>query len=206
MWVKLCGMTKLEDALYAQELGASAIGFIFAKSPRAIAPEKAAAIARALEIPTVGVFVNSPIAEIQEIRSYCHLDMVQLHGNEDPDFCRELGGTIIKAFRVKSGDIHQQMRAFSGVWKFLVDAYDPHQHGGTGKRIEHRHLATIDDFSDIILAGGLNPKNIADAITSYQPFGVDISSGIEESPGVKDHGKMEQLMREIRSIENGLSG
>ncbi len=201
MWVKICGITRLEDALLAEELGADAVGFIFAPSPRQIDPFAAARIADDLHhVAKVGVFVNRSMSEIQEIRSLCHLDLVQLHGNESPKFCRSLGGTVIKALRVRDETSLAQIAAYDQVWKMLLDSYDPNKRGGTGKRINAELLRSQQDFSRIILAGGITPENVAELIGTFQPFGVDVSSGVENAPGIKDHDKLQLLFRMIQTV------
>jgi len=198
MWVKICGITRLEDALLAEELGADAIGFIFAPSPRQMDPFGAAAIAKQLcHVAKVGVFVDREIGEIQEIRALCRLDAVQLHGNESPEFCRSLGGTMIKALRVRNETSLAQIAAYSGVWKVLLDAYDPGKLGGTGKWISADLLRSQPDFSRVILAGGITPENVLELIGAFKPFGIDVSSGVESAQGIKDRHKMGLLFEKI---------
>jgi len=197
MWLKICGITRSEDAIRAEDLGADAIGFVFAKSPRQIDVATAANISRHIRVPRVGVFVNAELKEILEIRKQCGLDIIQLHGDESPEFCAALGGTIIKAFRVKNKGSLAKMDAYTSIWKILLDAYVPGQSGGTGKRINSRLLANMD-LSNIILAGGIRPDNLNSIVQKYAPFGLDVSSGVEGSPGVKNLKKMENLIKTVK--------
>jgi len=197
MWLKICGITRSEDAIRAEEYGADAIGFVFADSPRQIDVATAANISRNIRIPRVGVFVNAELREILEIRKQCGLDIIQLHGDESPGFCDALGGTIIKAFRVKNKESLAKMDSYTKIWKILLDAYVPGQSGGTGKRIDSRLLAKMD-LSNIILAGGIRPDNINSILQKYAPFGLDVSSGLEGSPGVKNIKKMKNLINTVK--------
>src|SRR5215204_277769 len=181
--VKICGITNLEDALLAAKFGADALGFNFyEKSPRYIAPEKAREIIEQLPpvVLKVGVFVNESLEKIAEIASIAKLDALQLHGEETPEFARELKSKtdleIIKAFRVspefKPEDVLQYETD-----AILLDAYNPQEHGGTGKTFDWEIAKRVQEiFPKMYLAGGLSPKNIADAIKTVHPFGVDSCS------------------------------
>jgi len=197
MWIKICGITHSEDATKAAELGADAIGFIFANSPRQIDISSAAKISQNIKIPRVGVFVNAELKNIIDIRKHCNLDIIQLHGDESPEFCNALGGTIIKAFRVKNSESLIKIKLYSNIWKILLDAYVPGQSGGTGEKINPRYLTDLD-LSNIILAGGITPDNIKEIIQQYSPFGIDVSSGIEDSPGKKNHQKMKYVIETVK--------
>ena len=195
MWVKLCGMTRLEDARLAVEWGADAVGFVFAKSPRRMQPEAVANIIRDLPpVTTVGVFANQPLEFVRDVREFCRLDVVQLHGDETPEYCQKLGGTIIKAFRVRDETFAPRLGGYSMVWKFLLDTYVPHVPGGSGQRIRGEYLRNLTDFSNIILAGGIHAGNAAEVVQRYHPFGIDVSSGIEDRPGCKNAEKMADLL------------
>ncbi|MBN2001361.1 phosphoribosylanthranilate isomerase [candidate division KSB1 bacterium] len=199
MWVKICGITRLQDALLAHELGADAVGFVFAPSPRRMSWKKAAQLSSRLkDITKVGVFVNAPLEEIKEIRDRCALDIIQLHGEESPQFCQDLKGPVIKAFNFKDRSTLDGLYGYQGVWRIVLDAYVKGRRGGTGQRIENVLLREVSDFSRIILAGGLNPDNI-NQILPYNPFGIDLSSGLERSPGVKDEGKMRRLFEILKN-------
>ena len=192
-------MTKITDALCAEKLGANAIGLIFAPSPRRVDVDKAIKISKNLnKAQKVGVFVNSNIAVVQEIRYLCRLDVIQLHGDETPNYCRLLGGTIIKALRLQDDSILQRFQEYSNIWRILLDAYVPGKMGGTGQQIDKKMLAKIDDFSNIIIAGGVNPDNIKELTTEFKPFGIDVSSGVEKIPGVKDRQKLVNLFNSLR--------
>lgn len=192
-------MTRLKDARLVQELGADAIGFIFAKSPRQITPRLASAISDKTKIAKVGVFVNQPLEEIKAMRDKCGLDIIQLHGEESPEFCDALGGKIIKALRIRDEKSLAQMNNYPMAWKILLDAFVPGQRGGTGKRINSFLLNKIENPSQIILAGGLSPQNIRQTCQDFHPFGIDVSSGVEKSLGIKDDDKLYELFNEINN-------
>lgn len=194
--VKICGITNIEDALSAVELGADALGFVFAPSPRQVTHEKAKEIIKKLPpwISTVGVFVNEKPERILQM----DLDWIQLHGEESPDYCRELGRKIVKTIRVKEKSSLEKIPEYS-VAGILLDTYDPALSGGTGKGFNWDLAIEAKKFGKpIILAGGLNPENVAEAIKRVQPYGVDISSGVESSPGKKDYEKMKQFIISVQ--------
>lgn len=197
MWIKICGITRLEDALYAESLGVDAIGFVFAASPRQMTPDAAAEISKHIRTPKIGVFVNPELTVVQNIRKQCRLDVVQLHGDESPDFCRNLGGVIIKAFAMQNPATMDIAQSYTNVWKFLLDAFVPGKQGGTGRQIDPALLENVD-LSNVILAGGITPENAADYMMRYRPFGLDTSSGVEDAPGIKNKQKMETLIRTIK--------
>ena len=200
--VKFCGITDREDALGAVNLGADALGFIFAPSPRRILPETARGIINALPplVKTVGVFVNEKVAVIREHINYCGLDLVQLHGDESPEICRELLPYTIKAFRIKDdsslqtiGDYHDSVRAL------LLDTYCEDKAGGTGKIFDWQLAVKIKETGiPVILSGGLGPSNIEAAIRVVRPYAVDVNSGVEERPGKKSYRMMKELMENIQ--------
>lgn len=198
MWIKICGITRLEDAIYAETLGADAIGFVFAASPRQMTPARVAEISKHIRILKIGVFVDEEMAVVQSIRRECSLDIVQLHGQESPEYCKKLGGAIIKAFRMANADEWQTTGEYQHcTWKILVDAFVPGKTGGTGRQIDAAVLQNAD-LSNVILAGGIAPENVTNYITRYAPFGLDTSSGVEEAPGIKDKWKMANLIRTIK--------
>lgn len=204
--IKICGTTNRDDAWAAVAAGVDALGFIFAeKSPRCISPEDAKKII--VELPPfvdlVGVFVDKDPTELEEIVHYCGLNHVQLHGQESPEYCKELASRfpvtrIMKAFRVSDmsrvADFVQYNDVVSG---FLLDTYSKGQSGGTGKTFNWDIIPTLGLKRPFILAGGLSPENIEAAITNVQPYAVDINSGIELSPGVKDHEKLQDIVAKI---------
>ncbi len=200
--VKICGITNYEDAVAAMDMGADLLGFnFFKKSPRYISPEKVAEIVDKLPgfIDIAGVFVNSPIEEIHEITQMCSLEWVQLHGDEDPKFCNSLNShdvKTMKAIRVKNqSDIESSKDFFTDA--ILLDAFDPDKYGGTGLTFDWNIIGHID--KRIFLAGGINPDN-AEAAVKLGVYGIDVCSGIESSPGKKDHKKMKQLFDNIRYL------
>jgi phosphoribosylanthranilate isomerase len=202
--VKICGITNLEDASEAVRLGVDALGFIFAPSPRQIRPELARDII--LDLPpfvqTVGVFVNEALDSILEKVAYCGLDMVQLHGDESPEFCWELMPRTLKAFRLKDESSLSPISAYKGLVKaILLDTYQEGMRGGTGKPFDWNLAIEAGKFGiPLILSGGLGPFNIETALLTVKPYAVDLSSTIEERPGKKDHTLMEELMEKINRI------
>ena len=206
LFVKVCGITRLQDADQAADHGASAIGFIFwPGSPRFISPEDARAIVRrkAAGLKTVGVFVNEAVERVQQIAELVGLDMVQLHGSESPaqlaqlklrptgdappvagrDFSRAMG--LIKAVALTNGAA-PDLSAFDDDVLILLDAHDPARHGGTGRTIDWEAARGVAASRRTILAGGLTPENVGEAVSAVQPYGIDVSSGVESAPGVKD--------------------
>ncbi len=201
MFIKMCGMTRREDIERAVELGVDAVGFIFTSSPRQMTPETAAELSRSIPVTKVGVFVNKELDSVADIRRRCKLDIIQLHGSESPNYCRKLGGDILKAVRMQNHDSLNELERYPNVFAFLLDTFVKGRPGGTGKQINRQLLDEIDGFSNIVLAGGMGVENIAEIIRRYHPFGVDINSKIETSPGVKDHQKMTAVMRNIKQVE-----
>ena len=198
--VKICGITNLKDALTAVEAGADALGFVFyAASPRHILPEQASAIIRHLPpfIQTVGLFVNADQTTVTTIADRCGLDLIQLHGEETAEYCVSLGRRVLKAFRVR--DIHSlaalQQYHVAG---YLLDAWSPAAHGGTGTTFNWEIAARAAASRIIILAGGLTPENVAGAIAAVRPYAVDVSSGVESAPGKKDAGLVSRFIRSCK--------
>ncbi len=199
--VKVCGMTQLADARYAAEQGADAVGFIFySKSPRAVTMKTAREIILQLPpfVDTVGVFVNETSDRVNKIAEYCGLDLVQLHGEESPAFCRKMHRRVIKAFRVKDLQSIKQLEKYA-VSGFLLDTYSDDLHGGTGKVFDWNLAHPAKKIGPVILAGGLNPRNIGQAIRQVRPYGVDVCSGVEKEPGIKDSKKVRAFLENIRS-------
>ena len=200
--VKICGITNYEDAIAAMDLGADFLGFNFyPKSPRFVTAHQAADIISKLSafIDIVGVFVNAPIEQIHETADLCQLDWVQLHGDEDSDFCRlfsNLNIKTIKAIRIKDkSDIEKIDNFFTDA--VLLDAYNPEKYGGTGTSFDWNIIGHLNQR--VFLAGGINPENAAAAI-KLGVYGIDVCSGIEASPGKKDHAKMKKLFANIRHL------
>ena len=200
--VKICGITNLTDARTAVRLGADALGFIFAPSPRRVAPQTAHEIIRALPpfVKTVGVFVNEAPASIRRAINECGLDLVQLHGDESPDLCDELMPYTIKALRIKDESSLQSGQAYHGkVRALLLDAYSREKAGGTGKTFDWELALRIKkQGSPLILSGELAPENIVAAIHTVRPYAVDVNSGVEERPGKKSPSLMKDLMENVR--------
>lgn len=200
---KICGITKLEDALASVNAGCEALGFVFyKKSPRYIAPEKAKEIIRHIpkEIVKIGVFVNENEKEIIRIAKLCKLDMLQFHGKETPEFCERFKGKykVIKAFRVK-GCVDRKKVARYKPFAFLFDTFVPAKAGGTGKMFDWRLIRHIDDLKrPVFLSGGLTAKNVEDAIKCVKPDWVDVSSSVEKSAGIKDHKKVREFIKATR--------
>jgi phosphoribosylanthranilate isomerase len=206
--VKICGITNHEDASEAVRLGTDALGFIFAPSPRQIAPELARDIIFNLPpfVQTVGVFVNEELSAIRDKVAYCGLDMVQLHGDEPPEFCRKLMPRTLKTFRIKDASSLLQMGAYKGLVKaLLLDTYQKGLRGGTGKTFDWGLAVEAGKFGiPIILSGGLGSSNIETAVSTVKPYAVDMSSSIEARPGKKDHALMRELMEKVNSMRRGL--
>ncbi len=199
--IKICGITRLEDALCAADCGTDAVGFIFHKaSPRYIAPERAREIIAVLPrgTVTVGVFVNREADEVERTAALCGLDLIQLHGDESPEYCRRFPHErVIKAvFPRTPGDL-RSLGAYE-VRAFLADARDAGRYGGTGKRPDWELAAKLRESHPLILAGGLDAGNIAEALAAVLPHAVDINSGCERAPGIKDHDRMRRIIGMIR--------
>lgn len=201
--VKICGITRLSDALLAAELGAWATGFIFyPKSPRYIKPEEAATIIRALpeSLKKVGVFVNSKAEEIDKIIKITGITTVQLHGDEKADIINKIPAEVIKAFRPeKTEDLHQiKNYQKSGFRNFLIDASVKGQYGGTGVKADKELAILAKEYGKIILAGGISAENANSLINEVKPYAIDLSSSLEISPGIKDKNKLRELFLEIK--------
>lgn len=198
---KICGITRIEDALAAIDAGADAIGFVFyAKSPRAVSVEQARAIIAALPpfITTVGLFVNVSRCELTEMLEVVPLDLLQFHGDEAPEDCDGYHRPYIKALRVQAGDdIAASCRAYSRASGILLDTYVAGVPGGTGEAFDWS-LIPHELSKPIILAGGLTPDNVAQAIAQVRPYAVDVSGGVEVSKGIKDHDKIRAFMRAVQ--------
>ncbi len=202
MRVKICGITNLEDALAAAEFGADAVCFVlYPNSPRCIKPAQAESIIAQLPpyVTTVGVFANQDMEEIRKIMLQCGFDLAQLQGEESPAFCREFGPRVVKAIRVKDKDSLEAMSHYS-VRAFVLDTYREGQFGGTGERFDWDLALLAKRYGRIILAGGLTPENVRDAVAKVGPYGVDVSSGVEQKVGQKDHKKIKQFIETVKSV------
>jgi phosphoribosylanthranilate isomerase len=205
--VKICGITRHEDAELAVSLGAWAIGLIFHEpSPRAADPAVAAEIGAAFHrrAEVCGVFVNRPLEEVERLADVCTLSMVQLHGDEGPEYCSEIarrtGAKVMKAARVKDAASLQALSAFRRVDYHLVDAHHPDLFGGTGETFDWELLRARRSKVPLVLSGGLTPDNVAAAIEAAHPWGVDSASGTEASPGIKDPAKVQAFIEAARMV------
>lgn len=205
--VKICGITNGEDASMAAALGADALGFIFARSPRAVSPVDARDIIASLPpfVKTVGVFVNEQVESIRQIRRFCNLDLVQLHGDEPPELCLQLMPGTIKAFRLGDGAKPSAMGDYlDKTAAMLLDTYEKGNPGGTGTPFDWRLAARSRDLGPpLILAGGIGPENVREAFSQVEPYAIDVNSGIECRPGKKDPALMKKLMEAVRTINRG---
>lgn len=199
---KICGITRIDDALAAVAAGADAIGFVFyAKSPRAVTAAQAWAIIAALPpfVTTVGLFVNASTCELNETLDAVPLDLLQFHGDETPEQCEGYHRPYIKALRVKAGDdIAAACAAYASASGILLDTYVEGVPGGTGQAFDWS-LIPQGLSKPIILAGGLSVQNVAQAIAQVQPYAVDVSGGVEKSKGIKDHDKIRAFMQAVRA-------
>jgi phosphoribosylanthranilate isomerase len=204
MKVKICGVGRYEDASAALDAGAWALGFVFHRpSRRYIEPKDAARIARRLprDVLTVGVFVDAPLAELNAVVKQAGLRAAQLHGNEDPEYVKGVSAAmVIKAFRVGPDFDLERARSFPG-HSLLLDAYSPDEAGGTGKSFDWSLARRLGKLRPIILAGGITPLNVEEAIEAAMPEAIDVSSGVESAPGRKDKEKIAALFRAIERYE-----
>jgi phosphoribosylanthranilate isomerase len=202
--VKICGIRSEEQALVAARAGADFIGLVFADSPRRVSPARAKKIVAALKndyarVEAVGVFVNAPANEVNRLAGSCRLDRVQLSGDEDFEYCRAIERPIIKA--VRPGAFADEKPLFE--WKdavILLDTAVPGRHGGTGQTFDWGLAVPIARRFPVILAGGLTPENVTEAIQTVRPWGVDVSSGIETN-GAKDTAKIEKFIKAVREAD-----
>ncbi len=201
-WVKICGMTNVEDALEAASLGVDALGFIFAPSPRRVEPSAAREMIRQLppSVLKVGVFVNEALAEVLRLVDYCGLHMVQFHGQETSDYCRQMPMPVIKALRMKSRESLRAMEEYAFA-SILLDAWSPHRAGGTGESFCWQWVREAGPQRNFILSGGLNPGNVFRAICQVRPSGVDVCSGVERRPGKKEKEKMREFIKEVQKAD-----
>ncbi|HTY39360.1 MAG TPA: phosphoribosylanthranilate isomerase [Bacteroidota bacterium] len=208
LFVKICGITNLEDARHAIKCGADAIGFIFyEESPRFISHRRAAEIVRALpeHISKIGVFVNADLRFVREIVKRVNLSAVQLLGSEAPDDLVNFETSVIKVFRVGKDFDVEALKSYI-VDGFLLDAHSDGVFGGTGKTFDWNVAVRAKDYGRIILSGGLSPDNIEDAVRFVRPYGVDVSSGVEAQPGKKDPVKVREFIMRAKSIPVSYGG
>ncbi|MDB5810706.1 MAG: phosphoribosylanthranilate isomerase [Betaproteobacteria bacterium] len=202
--VKICGITRQSDGAAAARLGAHAVGFIFyAKSPRNVAPAIADEIVRKLPpfVTAVGLFVNPAAGEVEHVMERVPLGLLQFHGEETPEFCAQFGVPYVKALRVRAGvDLIQYANDHRAARGLVLDAFVDGAHGGTGIAFDW-NLIPSDLPLPIVLSGGLTPENVGNAIRRVLPWAVDVSSGVEASPGIKDPQKIAAFMKEVRSAD-----
>lgn len=208
MRIKICGITQPEQGHAIATLGATALGFICIRnSPRYVSSKQISAVVEQIpeNVDRIGVFVNAILGEICQMVATCGLTGVQLHGDESPEFCHQLRSflpntEIIKALRVRNSQALVQANAYTScVDTLLVDAYHPQQLGGTGKTLNWASLQQFQPSCPWLLAGGLTPNNVLNALNQLQPNGIDLSSGVEHAPGNKDLTKVAQLFEQLRS-------
>lgn len=200
--VKVCGITRAEDALRAADLGVDALGFVFhAKSPRYVHPQEAAEIIRVLPpfVAAVGVFVDCPFDQINAVVTECALTAVQLHGNETPDFCNRFRVKVIKAFRVRGDRLPPEIARYRADAN-LLDTFVEGMPGGTGATFSWEAAREAKRYGRVILAGGLNCGNIRNAIEAVRPYAVDVSSGVEKAPGRKDPKRLAEFVSEAKAF------
>ena len=205
--VKVCGITRPDDAVIAVELGASALGFIFwPQSPRAVSAAQVREITRGLPpfLSLVGVFVNRPVQEVLGTAREANLTAIQLHGDEDPGAYAAEGLRVVKAVPVARAFTAAAVTVIPPGVTVLLDAHDPVRRGGTGRTIDWVRAAEAARLRPIILSGGLTPGNVATAVRTVRPYAVDVSSGVESAPGVKDESKLRALFAALRpeSVEH----
>lgn len=207
--IKICGLTRAADAEAAVAAGADALGVVLhADSPRRIGLEDAARVLRDVPPPVarVGVFVDASMEFITRAAEMLSLSVVQFHGHESPEFCHSSPVPVIKAIQVGKGFACEEVEPFRGrTGAVLLDAYSPHMYGGTGTTLRWHKLPALPEWAPLFLAGGLNAGNVGEAIAVLHPFAVDVSSGVELSPGVKDHGAINAFCRAV-SIADSQEG
>ncbi len=202
--VKICGITRPEDGLAAAEAGANALGLVFCEaSPRCVSLARSEEIARRLPpfIVKVGVFVNPTAELVLNAIAACGLNLLQFHGEEPPEFCGQFGLLSMKAFRLRDAASLEQLSAYpTGAW--LLDAYSPKAHGGVGETFNWEWAIAARKLGrPILLAGGLTPLNVGEAVRQVRPWGVDVSSGVESAPGRKDPIKVRAFIEAAREAE-----
>ena len=204
--VKICGITRTQDARAAAEAGADAIGLVFyPPSPRYLSTERAVEIRDALPpfVQTVALYVNADAAQVAQVIGRVRPALLQFHGEETPQFCAQFGMPYVKAYRVKSGVAAgaalEYLRPFSQAAAWLYDSYVP-EYGGVGERFDWSLLPAVRE-RPLILSGGLAPENVAEAVRSVRPWGVDVSSGVESAKGVKDAARIATFIAEVRDAD-----
>jgi phosphoribosylanthranilate isomerase len=202
--VKICGITRIADALAAAHGGAHAVGVVFyAPSPRCVTPAQAADIIRALPpfVTSVGLFVDASAQEVQATLSHAPVNLLQFHGDETPGYCRQFGLPYMKAVRVRKGvNLLQYALAYNDARALLLDAYVDGTHGGTGTEFDWNLIPQKLPLP-IVLSGGLDADNVADAVRTVRPWAVDVSSGVEAAKGIKDAAKIAAFITGVRNAD-----
>tara|TARA_B100000315_G_scaffold115644_1_gene106132 strand:+ start:1061 stop:1693 length:633 start_codon:yes stop_codon:yes gene_type:complete len=204
--VKICGITSFNDAIMATNYGASALGFIFyEKSPRYINPEilKTWISNVPSSIKKVGVFVNKDVDKVNKIAEELNLDMVQLHGDESPEYCNQMIKPVIKVFRVNKKFDSIMLKNYQ-VATFLFDTYNKENHGGTGESFDWQSILQLNTETPVILSGGLNADNVLEGIEVVKPSAVDVNSGVETAPGKKDEEKIKNLFTILKNTKGNI--
>ena len=201
--IKICGITNIADGLAVVEAGADAVGFVFCEqSPRRVSIDSAAEIVRALPpfVMKVGVFVDASVESVRRCISECGLNLLQFHGDESPDYCVQFGVMSMKAFRVRDATFLQTVQSYrTDAW--LLDAFVSEKIGGTGERFNWDLAVQARELGrPIFLAGGLTPENVQEAVRKVRPYGVDVSSGVEATPGKKDHAKVRAFVKAVKGM------
>ena len=210
MLIKVCGITRLEDAEAAVEQGAQALGFVFwPDSPRFIDPYRARAITSKLPalVTPVGVFVNQRAEYVNGVASLVGLGAVQLHGDESPSYAATMKRPVVKAIALSAAGAIDDVAAWPLRITLLLDAHDPVRRGGTGRTIDWALASPVATARRVFLAGGLTAENVGEAIARVKPFGIDVSSGVESAPGIKDHGRLKALFEAVAAaLETARAG
>jgi phosphoribosylanthranilate isomerase len=206
--IKVCGITNKTDAWMCIDAGVDALGFVFVdESPRKIEPQEAQRIINDLPpfVVTVGVFVNKPEDEVIKIANLCKLNIIQLHGEETPEYCAKFNRKVIKAFRIRSSEDINLLPKYK-VSGFLLDSYEEERAGGTGRTFEWSIAQEATKYGPIILAGGLTPENVNRAISIVRPYAVDVSTGVEEkdTPGKKNKVKLTEFIRQVQNADSDI--
>lgn len=202
-WIKICGITNLEDGLHAVSLRIDALGFIFAPSSRRVEVGTAREIIKALPktLLKVGVFVNEKEAEVRRVVEYCGLNGLQFHGEESPEYCQKFSYPVFKALHVRDFGSLMEMEKYPEDVFILLDTYSPVQMGGTGSPFSWEIALKAKEERNFILSGGLSPINVGEAVKKVRPWGVDVSSGVEATPGKKDFSKMVKFVKEVKKAD-----
>lgn len=206
LWIKICGITQSSDAIAAVDSGADAVGLVFYhKSVRAISPGQIGSIVKGIngQSKVVALFVDPNVAEVEMVLDSNYIDMLQFHGAETPEFCASFGLPYMKAVAVKNAeDVRRSIAPYDSADLILLDSYSDKVPGGTGKVFDWDIAKAIVETSDskIVIAGGLNPENVQSAVSIINPFGIDVSSGVESSYGIKDSKKVKAFITGARSV------